>query len=183
MEAVRVVVVVVLVLHLVVPVGGALCRVAKHAGAAAALRLACAAVCRPPTSRCFGHPINHPHLTSPRLTSPRQRLLSYFLLSPPFVLFFCVPQSQEKPTEGVVVSMGPGKTHPETGVPVDLPCAVGDKVREVGRRFVFLSSVGSSGGAAVDAGPYALHAHRAARRMIFQLLWRWQRCLGRGEEG
>eukprot|EP00752_Nemacystus_decipiens_P002485 g2337.t1 len=37
-------------------------------------------------------------------------------------------RSQEKPTEGVVVSMGPGKTHPETGVPVDLPCAVGDKV-------------------------------------------------------
>lgn len=24
--------------------------------------------------------------------------------------------------------MGPGKTHPETGVPVDMPCAVGDKV-------------------------------------------------------
>ncbi|CBJ30256.1 conserved unknown protein [Ectocarpus siliculosus] len=24
--------------------------------------------------------------------------------------------------------MGPGKTHPETGVPVDIPCALGDKV-------------------------------------------------------
>ena len=40
--------------------------------------------------------------------------------------------------------MGPGKTHPETGVPVDLPCSVGDKVREVGRRFVFFVVVLSS---------------------------------------
>ncbi|CAM9924197.1 unnamed protein product [Ectocarpus sp. 12 AP-2014] len=37
-------------------------------------------------------------------------------------------KAQVKPTEGVVISMGPGKTHPETGVPVDMPCAVGDKV-------------------------------------------------------
>ncbi|CAN0230373.1 unnamed protein product [Pylaiella littoralis] len=37
-------------------------------------------------------------------------------------------KSQTKPTEGVVVSMGPGRTHSETGVLVDLPCAVGDKV-------------------------------------------------------
>ncbi|CAM9665917.1 unnamed protein product [Scytosiphon promiscuus] len=37
-------------------------------------------------------------------------------------------KAQVKPTEGVVVAMGPGKTHPETGVKVDLPCAVGDKV-------------------------------------------------------
>lgn len=50
-----------------------------------------------------------------------------------------IPQSQEKPTEGVVVSMGPGKTHPETGVPVDLPCAVGDKVRLVGRRLCLVA--------------------------------------------
>lgn len=41
-------------------------------------------------------------------------------------------QSQEKPTEGVVVSIGPGKTHPETGVLIPLPCAIGDKV---GLRF------------------------------------------------
>lgn len=59
------------------------------------------------------------------------------------------PQSQEKPTEGVVVSMGPGKTHPETGVSVDLPCAVGDKVRCGGVLLVFVLA-----GGAVDAtGP------------------------------
>ena len=37
-------------------------------------------------------------------------------------------QSQEKPTEGVVVAIGPGRTHPETGVLIPLPCTIGDKV-------------------------------------------------------
>lgn len=56
-------------------------------------------------------------------------------------------QSQTKPTEGVVVSMGPGKTHPETGVPVDLPCAVGDKVR-----FDWTRLDGCRKGGVVNAG-------------------------------
>ena len=130
-EAVRVVVVVVVVvLHLVAPVGGALCRVARHAGAAAALRLACAAVCRTPTSRCFGHPvtlflaipsrcfghpIHHPHLTSPRLTSPRQRLLSYFLLSPPFVLFFVCSAVPREADGGRGCFHGAGEDAPGDG--------------------------------------------------------------------
>lgn len=35
---------------------------------------------------------------------------------------------QEKPTEGEVVGMGPGRAHPESGVPIPLPCSIGDKV-------------------------------------------------------
>jgi len=37
-------------------------------------------------------------------------------------------QAQEKPTEGDVVSTGPGKTHPDTGVQIDMPVAAGDSV-------------------------------------------------------
>lgn len=45
--------------------------------------------------------------------------------------FVLSAQSQEKPTEGEVLAMGPGKAHPETGVPIPLPCDVGDKVFKV----------------------------------------------------
>lgn len=44
------------------------------------------------------------------------------------------PKAQEKPTEGEVVAMGPGKTHPETGIPIPLPCEIGDKVRAAHRQ-------------------------------------------------
>ncbi|CAM9308173.1 unnamed protein product, partial [Choristocarpus tenellus] len=37
-------------------------------------------------------------------------------------------QAQERPTEGVVVAMGPGRKHEETGAPIPLPCSIGDKV-------------------------------------------------------
>ena len=37
-------------------------------------------------------------------------------------------QAKEKPTEGTVVACGPGKVHLDTGVKIDMPMSVGDRV-------------------------------------------------------
>jgi chaperonin GroES len=37
-------------------------------------------------------------------------------------------QAKEKPTEGVIVAVGPGRVHPDTNVLIQMPVAVGDRV-------------------------------------------------------
>ncbi len=80
--------------------------------------------CRPSIEKSSQITQNHPQNPCPIFRPPRRPPAR-----PPEKSTRARRQSKEKPTEGVVIAMGPGKTHPETGVAVDLPCAVGDKVR------------------------------------------------------